>query len=686
MASAAFADTFQVNDLDLVEGVRTTQVTVPASGSTSFSLEFRLQGVGGDGGPTGGGAGACNVSSSAPGTMVFGSPSTLPAGVAATAGTSWSTCDTHDVAFSVASTALPGTYAITPIMTGGVSGTYDNSGAAFNLIVSAPTPSDAVPPITTASVTSGTPGNNGWYTTDVTVSLSAADDTGGSGVKEIIYSLSGATTLGSTTVAGTSTLVNLGNEGTTTITFQARDNAGNLETAQTLDVKIDKTAPSASLAVFAGTAGTNDWYTTDLTIRTSGSDATSGIASCTGDQFQTAETTGATFNGACTDSAGWTTNAASLSVKLDKTGPTAALSVFDGTLGLGGWYVTDVTVRTTGTDTISNPTTCSAEQTLTDEATGQPVNGSCTNDAGLTTNAAPLTIKIDKSGPTVTPGSVTDPAWRNTPLSEEFTASDDYSGLNLSAGALSGTNKFTLTAAAESADAFTPTVVSGTVYDNAGHGTTRFVSAKIDLTDPTVTCGSTPTFALNQSGATVSATVSDGLSGPVSASVSGAANTALVSGGTVALTGTDAAGNSTTVNCPYNVASVIFGKPIEGPSVMNIAKLGRVIPVKATVLLNGTAIGSSDGPVSIGGLGNVNCQTGVTSDTVEEYAAAGSSNYGNLFRWDSTEGRWMYNYDTSALKGNNCYRINVHLGGAADENGRVTGGTNIGYFLIKVGK
>ncbi len=80
---------------------------------------------------------------------------------------------------------------------------------------------------------------------------------------------------------------------------------------------------------------------------------------------------GTVFNGSCTNGAGLTTNATPLTVKLDKTGPSAALAVTAGTPGAHGWYTTDVTVSTNGADDISGPVTCTADQHQTAETTGQ---------------------------------------------------------------------------------------------------------------------------------------------------------------------------------------------------------------------------------------------------------------------------------------------------------------------------
>src|SRR6185436_13313717 len=96
--------------------------------------------------------------------------------------------------------------------------------------------------------------------------------------------------------------------------------------------------------------------------------------------------------------AGLTTDAAPLDVKVDTSAPTAQLSVTAGTLGANGWYTSDVTVATTGDDPTSGPVTCTDPQDIVDETTGTSVTGSCTNDAGLSTEGS-LLVKLDKSAP-----------------------------------------------------------------------------------------------------------------------------------------------------------------------------------------------------------------------------------------------------------------------------------------------
>ncbi len=96
---------------------------------------------------------------------------------------------------------------------------------------------DETSPSTTA-VVSGTPGKNGWYTSDVQISLNAADTE--SGVAATYIALDGAAT-----TTATSTLITA--EGIHTLTYYSTDNVGNVETPATITIKIDKTAPEAAI-------------------------------------------------------------------------------------------------------------------------------------------------------------------------------------------------------------------------------------------------------------------------------------------------------------------------------------------------------------------------------------------------------------------------------------------------------
>ena len=139
---------------------------------------------------------------------------------------------------------------------------------------------DATAPTTSASGTftvGGGPYTSGaWTSKNVSVSLSASDNANGSGVKEVRYSLNGGP---QTVVSGTTASIGVSAEGTTTISYFAVDNAGNTEGAHSFVVKIDKTAPSVSVAPDRG-PDENGWYNHAVSFTATATDAVSGPAGC----------------------------------------------------------------------------------------------------------------------------------------------------------------------------------------------------------------------------------------------------------------------------------------------------------------------------------------------------------------------------------------------------------------------
>jgi len=79
---------------------------------------------------------------------------------------------------------------------------------------------------------------NGWYKTDVTVKLYGSDN--GSGVRRLEYKVDGG-------AWQTGSQFKVSSEGTHNIYYRAVDRAGNVETANTYELKIDKTAPEVSI-------------------------------------------------------------------------------------------------------------------------------------------------------------------------------------------------------------------------------------------------------------------------------------------------------------------------------------------------------------------------------------------------------------------------------------------------------
>lgn len=105
-------------------------------------------------------------------------------------------------------------------------------------------PPDAIPP---SSAAASSPGANlhGWHQTPVTLTLAGVDNDGGSGVKELHVTRTGATN-GSDVVPGDTGSVTISEEGITTVTYFAVDHAGNQEPPNVLVVRLDRTPPAVS--------------------------------------------------------------------------------------------------------------------------------------------------------------------------------------------------------------------------------------------------------------------------------------------------------------------------------------------------------------------------------------------------------------------------------------------------------
>jgi hypothetical protein len=99
--------------------------------------------------------------------------------------------------------------------------------------------SDSIPPVTTLTV-SGTSDGSGGYTSDVTGTLTAADNDGGSGVNLIQYSFDGASWF---TYTQPFSVVK---QGMTTVYYRSADNAGNTELAKVKAILISGPGTSST--------------------------------------------------------------------------------------------------------------------------------------------------------------------------------------------------------------------------------------------------------------------------------------------------------------------------------------------------------------------------------------------------------------------------------------------------------
>ena len=140
---------------------------------------------------------------------------------------------------------------------------------------------DFIPPTSTA-VPSPLPNASGWNSTGVAVAINATDNVGGSGVKQIQFSLSGPGQTGAVQVVpGNNGSFGITNEGVTTVRYNSVDNANNTEGTKTLAVQIDKTAPAVSGMPAPGCTLSPVKHQLILVAVVSASDSLSGIGSLT---------------------------------------------------------------------------------------------------------------------------------------------------------------------------------------------------------------------------------------------------------------------------------------------------------------------------------------------------------------------------------------------------------------------
>jgi large repetitive protein len=297
--------------------------------------------------------------------------------------------------------------------------------------------------------------SNGWYNHPLTVSFAGSDGTSS------IASCDPALTY------------NGPDNGSASVNGSCLDRAGNVGRV-TLPLKYDATAPTVSASA-GRTPDSNGWYNHAVGVTFAGSDATSGVDSCTQATYSGPDTADASVPGTCRDVAGNQSGSTSFGLRYDATGPSVTATP-GRAADANGWYNHALSVTFSGSDTTSGLDSCAAPQTYSGPDDGNAsVSGSCRDVAGNSTPRS-LGLRYDATGPTVTTSPARSPdsnGWYNHSVAVSFAGTDAASGIASCAAAQAYSGPDSGSAS-----------VSGTCRDNAGNDGLAVFSLRYDATVP----------------------------------------------------------------------------------------------------------------------------------------------------------------------------------------------------------
>jgi hypothetical protein len=472
---------------------------------------------------------------------------------------------------------------------------------------------DDTPPVTTAT-RSPLPNAYGWYNTNVTIGLSAVDNTNGTGVKEIHYRIDGGAF---TVTTSATTFFSLSAEGTHNIAYYSVDNTGNIEATKLLQVNIDKTPPTIT-GSRNPEAGPSGWNNSDVTIHFTGNDSLSGLLSTTPDVTVSTEGAGQFVSGTATDRAGNTASTTVNDINIDKSAPVITFDAITPEPNAAGWNKEDVTIGYSVTDILSGVASGTPESPIsfTTEGMGMTQAVTVTDIAGNSATFTSPAVAIDKTPPTLSFGTASpEPnaaGWYNTDVSVPFTAADALSGI-------AGTNPVSPVILSAEGTAVSETV---TVTDIAGNSATFSTPEfKIDKTAPVIAASQSPApnaEGWNNTDVTVHFTATDAYSDVASVSPD-ITITAEGTGQSVNGSATDQAGNIATltvndINIDKTPPTLSFGTASPELNAAGWYNTDVSIPFTATDALSGIAGTNPVSPIILSAEGTAVSETVTVTD------------------------------------------------------------------------
>jgi hypothetical protein len=331
---------------------------------------------------------------------------------------------------------------------------------ALGALVVAVALSLAAVPVASATPTvsftmTGTAGTNGWFRSNVTIRWTITEP-------ESLISSSGCEAAQLVTAEGQSSH-------TCTVTFPGGSNSA------TATPRIDKTAPSVAGGNPTRGPDSNGWYNHAVEVAFTGSDATSGIASCASPQYSGPDGASRQVSGTCTDGAGNVSAPTSVTLRYDSTPPSVTVAPTR-EADVGGWYNRAVSITASGSDPVSGVASCTTPSYSGPDNPAASVKATCVDNAGNTSAPVEATIKYDATEPTVAAKVDREPdanGWYRGPFKLTFTGSDATSGLVSCTAPIEYKGPDNATA-----------TLAGTCRDAAGNARDTAFEFKYDATGP----------------------------------------------------------------------------------------------------------------------------------------------------------------------------------------------------------
>jgi hypothetical protein len=314
---------------------------------------------------------------------------------------------------------------------------------------------DATKPAVSAA-TDRVPDGNGWYRAPVTVTF-----------RDTSPVVAPVSCDGAKSYSG-------GDTATANVTGNCTDAAGN-SAAGAATFGYDATAPTTTGASADRGSDSNGWYNHALTVNFAGTDATSGIESCSSVTYDGPDSSSASVAGGCRDRAGNIADGGSFGFQFDATAPSVRGAPTRGA-NANGWYNQAVTVEFGGSDGASGVQSCTSGTYAGPDSASGTISGSCTDRAG-NVGGASIALRYDATPPAVEVRLARAPdgaGWYRRAVALEASGTDGASGVETCTGSTY-----------DGPDATTATL-SGSCRDAAGNSASRSLTLRYDSTAPTL--------------------------------------------------------------------------------------------------------------------------------------------------------------------------------------------------------